>query len=427
MRRVVVTGMGLVTPLGIGTEATWAALMENRSAVGPIRRFDASSLRTRVAAELADFDPEAFVDNRRMLRLMTRDDQLAFAAAKLALADAKLEGSGHDGDLIALYVGGDKQIADPTQLLEAAADARDGEGTVDIHRFARIAPSVVHPLFYVQGLHAASLFFISQAFGFTGPSTYFAGGAESSAVAVGTACRVVRRGDAEVALAGGFDDTASWWNLSQIDGLEVMTDRNELGAAACRPYDRDRTGSVVGEGAAFLVLEEYHAATRRGARIYAEVTGFGSGFDAYRLVVPHPEGRGLARALRAALREADTKPDAIDYIVSHGSATRLGDTSEARAIRAIWGPACQRLAGSSIKAATGHLGAAAGALNVAVAALAIHHQAVPPTLNLDNLDPDCELDWVPRQARNLAIREAVAVARGFEGQATALVLRAAAS
>lgn len=423
MRRVVITGIGLVTPLGIGTDATWCGLMDNRSAIGPIRGFDASAFQTRLAAEISSFEPERFVTNRRNLRMMTRGDQLAFAAAKLAVDDSRLGPGEWTGDRAALYVGGNKEISDPGHLLEAAVAARNPDGTADARRFGESAVSTVYPLFYVVGLPGAVLFFISQVHGVTGANAYFAGTAESGMVAVGTAYRAVRRGEAEVAVAGGFDDAVSWWNLSRLDALEVLSDRNELGPAACRPYDRDRSGAILGEGAAFAVLEEHGAAVRRGARVYAEVTGFGSAFDGDRLITPHPDGRGLARAMTAALREAETPPGAVRYVASHGSGTRLGDPSEARAIQTVFGPACDRLAASSVKAATGHLGAAAGALNVAVAALAIQHQMVPATLNLDTLDPACLMDWVPRQARKLPVEQALALARGFEGQSVALALR----
>jgi 3-oxoacyl-[acyl-carrier-protein] synthase II len=295
---------------------------------------------------------------------------------------------------------------------------------VDWHRLGEGA-SAFYPLFYVEGLQAASLFYISQAYSLKGANTYFAGTAESSATAIGRAFRAVRRGEADVALAGGFDDATSWWNMTKYDALGLMTDRNELGAAACRPYDLDRSGTVMGEGSVVLLLEEYQNAMRRNARIYAEITGFGVGFDAYKLLTPHPEGRGLSSAVVAALREADTLPESVGYVATHGNGTVLGDESESRAIRATFGDAVDTLAASSVTPATGYMVAAAGALNVAVGALALHHQTAPPMLNLTNADPACELDWVGGEARELRFDQALALARGLDGQNVALTMRVA--
>jgi 3-oxoacyl-[acyl-carrier-protein] synthase II len=424
MRRVAITGIGLVTSLGLGAEATWRGLIEGRSAVGPIRSYDPSSLRTQLGAEVPDFDPQEFVANRRTLRMMTRNEQLALAGASLALRDSQLDLSALDGERAALFVGSNKEVSDTRHLLEACLIARSPDGTVDIHRFGECAQSAVYPLFYVEGLQGASLFYISQAYGLQGANTYFAGTAEAGAVAVGRAYRAVRRGEADVAIAGGFDDAVSWWNMTKLDAFEVLTGRNDLGARACRPYDRDRSGSVLGEGAALLTLETYETAVKRGARLYAEIIGYSSKYDGHKLMSPHPQGRGLGLAMQAALHEADSSPEAVDYLAAHGSGTKLGDISEARAIHAVFGAAADGLAASSVKPATGHLGAGAGALNVAVAALAIHNRAVPPTLNLEALDPGCRMDWVPGQARELRVDQALAVARGMVGQNVVLALRA---
>ncbi|MGI8554144.1 MAG: beta-ketoacyl-[acyl-carrier-protein] synthase family protein [Dehalococcoidia bacterium] len=424
MRRVVITGIGLITSLGVGTDPTWQGLLDGRSGIGAIQGFNASSLQSQLGGEVKDFEPEQFVVNRRTLRTMTRSDRFAVAAAALAVQDAQLDMTAQDGGRCALFVGSSKEVSDPMQMLEAYEAALNPDGTADIHRFGESARSTAPPLFYVEGLQAASLFYISAAHGLKGANTYFAGTAESGAVAVGTAYRAIRRGEADVALAGGFDDAVSWWTMSKYDALGIMTDRNDLGAAACRPYDVHRTGTVFGEGGAMLLLEEHAAAVARGVRRYAEIVGFGSGHDAWKLVAPHPEGRGLALAMKAALRESSSTPDAITYVAAHGSGTKLGDSSEARAIRSVFGPAVETLVASSIKPATGHLMAGAGALNVAVAALALHHQTVPPTLNLETVDPECRLDWVPGEARAVQGNQAVALARGLEGQNVALVLRA---
>jgi len=423
VRRVVVTGIGLVTPLGVGTEETWSGLLAGKSGVAPISGFDATALRTQLAADIPDFDPEQFA-HRRVLRSMTRNDQLALAGASLALADSGLEAT-DDGDRRALFVGSNKEISNPMNILEGSLVARNDDGTVDIRRLGEQASSAFHPLFYVEGLQAASIFYISQAHSLKGANTYFAGTAESGVLAIGRGYRAVRRGEADVAVAGGFDDASSWWNMTKFDTIGILTQRNELGAAACRPYDVDRSGTVLGEGSAFVVLEPAEDAEARGARIYAEVVGLGNAYDSRRLITPDPDGESLAAAIGSALREAGSSAAEVDYVAAHGSGTRAGDASEARGLRSVFG-ADGGLVASSVKPATGHLIGGAGALNVAVAALAVARGAVPPTLNLEHPDPECDgLDWVPGEARTTQVGQALALARGLEGQNVALAIRAA--
>lgn len=423
MNRVAITGIGLLTPLGIGTDATWSALLEGRSAIGPIRGYDPTSFTTQLGAEILDYDPVKFVANRRQLRMMTRNDQFALTGALLATQDSGVDFGSLEVERTGVFVGGNKEISDPMHLLEGTLEGRKSDGTVDFGRLGESA-SRFHPLFLLEGLQAASLFYISDAFKLQGANAYFAGLAESGAAAVGCAYRSIRRGETNVAIAGGFDDAVSWWSMTKLDPLGILTSRNELGAAACRPYDRSRTGTVMGEGAAMFVLEEYRAARQRGARIYAEIAGFGNAFDCERLITPHPQGRGVTNAIGAALDEAGRATGEVDYVASHGSGTRLGDRSEARGIRTAFGASAETLAASTVKPAVGHMGAAAGAMNVAVAALAIHHGALPPTLNLERPDPACRLDWVPRESRRARVRRALALARGLEGQSVAVSLQA---
>ena len=421
MTRVVITGVGLATPLGVGTDAAWNALLEGRTAIKPITSYDASSLRTQQSAEITDFDAEQFA-NRKTLRSMTRNDQLALAGASLAVADAGLDFS-EDGDRAGLFVGSNQEISNPMNILEGSLVARNDDGTVDIRRLGESASSAFHPLFYVEGLQAASIFYISQAHSLKGANTYFAGMGEAGLMAIGRAYRSVRRGEAHVALAGGYDDASSWWNMTKFDTLGVLTQRNDLGAAACRPYDADRTGTVLGEGAAFLVLEPEERAKARGARIYAEIAGFAAAYDAERLITPDPEGRGLAQAMERALAEGETSTGDVDYVATQGNGTKRGDESEAVALRSLFGDS-GKPAASSVKAATGDMIGGSGALNAAVTALAVHHGKVPPTLNLDHVDPACSgIDWIPNEARELKVQRALALARGFEGQNVAVLLK----
>lgn len=429
MRRVAVTGIGLVTPLGVGTEPTWEGLLAGRSAVRRLESFDPSSLRTQIGAEISDFEPKDIVDKqqRRSLRKMTRTDVLGYVGAILAVRDSGLELTEDPEGRNGLFLGSNKEICTPEHLLEPAVAARGEDGRVDIRRFGEQAQTTVPPLFFLEGLQAAPLFYISEAFGLRGTNTFFAGSAEAGAVAIGRAYRALRRGEADLVIAGGYDDAVSWWHMCKMEAFGVMTPSNELGPAACRPYDVDRDGTVLGEGAAFLVLEELDAAKRRGARIYAELVGFGTGIDTETLFTSEPDGRGLEIAIRTALEEAQAVPPDIDYVAAHGTGTRNGDASEGRALASVLGTEGNGLVASSVKPATGHLIGGAGALNAAVAALAAHHGAVPPTLNLQQPDEACgRVDWVPREAREVRVENALAVARGFEGQNVALAVRAAA-
>lgn len=424
MRRVVITGIGLVTPLGIGTAATWDALVAGKSAIGPLTAIDPSSLRTKIGAEIAGLNARDFVTNRRLIRSMTRGDLLSMAGAVSAVRDSGLDFATQDTARVGLFVGGNKEVANPMHMLDAVLASRDETGTADIRKFGEVAPSTVYPLFFIEGLPAAPLFYISDAYGLKGANTYFSGTADSGATAIGRGYRAVRRGEADLVIAGGFDDATSWWNLTKFDGLGVLTGRNDLGAHAVQPYDRDRDGTAFGEGAAFFVLEERDAALARGATPYAEVAGFGSAYDGYHTLAPSPDGKPLAHAIGSALREASAPPAEVGYVATHGCGTKLNDRSETRALHAAFGAAAKQLAASSVKPATGHLCAAAGALNFGVAALALRHQVVPPTLNLAHPDPECDLDYVPNEARPIHTRHAVALACGLEGQQVALALRA---
>jgi 3-oxoacyl-[acyl-carrier-protein] synthase II len=424
-RRVAVTGIGLVTPLGVGTAETWEGLLEARSAVAPIGSYDASSLRTQLGAEIDELQAKDFVA-RRALRTMTRYDVLAMVAAVLAMRDSGVELPEGDPDgRAALFTASGKEISKPEHFEEIAVAVRDEHGSVDMRQFGTLAPSGVHPLFFIEGIQGASLFYVSEAFALRGPNTYFSGTAEAGLTAIARAHAAIRRGDADVALAGGADAPVCWWNMAKIDSIGLTTRSNELGAGACRPYDSERDGTVMGEGGAFVVLEELDAARSRGARIYAEVSGSGAATDVAHLLTPEPDGRPLAHAIGAALRSAGEPAQAVDYIASHGSGTRRGDASEAHALRAVFGDGEDAPLVSSVKPATGHLGAGAGALNLAVAALAVHHQRVPPTLNLNSPDPVCGgLDLVANEGREAPVRQALALARGLEGQNVAMAVRA---
>ncbi len=417
-RRVAVTGIGIISPLGVGTEQTWSGLVNGKSAIGPATLVDTSSLHSQLAAEIPDFRPEEFA-HRRILRMMTRNDQLALAGATLALRDAGWEAESLEPERVGVFVGTSKNVGNP-HLLESAIVARNEQGTADVRRIGTEARTF-YPLFYVEGLPAGSLFYISLVFGFMGPNTHFVGMSDAGLIAIARAFRTVRRGEAELVVAGGFDDPVSWWGMPRFDATGTLTRRNELGAAACRPYDRDASGMVLGEGSSFLVLEELDRAIARGARIYAEVTGTGTSFDAYRLFVPDPCGHGVGMAIQNALADSDMAAGDVDLVVADGNGWPPGDAAETRGLRSALGSA--NPAATSVKAATGDMLAGAGALNAAVACLALHRQMAPPTLNLECPQPDCGIDWVRGSARRLDIRGALAIARGLDGANVCLGLQ----
>jgi len=420
--RVGITGIGLATPLGLGADETWQGLVEGRSAVGPIRSYDASSLETRLGAEVPEFRPRDYIENRRSLRTMTRHDVLSMVAAKFAVEDSGVDLEDDAEGRNALFTAGNKQVSDPDHFSEASVAARDENGEADIRRFGELAYGSVHPLFFIEGIQGASLFYVSEAYNVRGPNTYFSGTAEAGANAIARGFNAVRRGEADLALCGASDSPIFWWHMAAWDTLGVTTRRNDLGAAAIAPYDRDRDGTVMGEGGAFFMLEDLEAAGSRGAKVYAEIVGTGAASDTGKLLTPEPSGRPVASAVSRAIARAGATPADVDYVAAHGTGTKLGDRSEAAGLRQVLGE--NGAVASSVKAATGHLIGAAGALNVAVAALAIDRGAIPPTLNLENIDPRCEgVDWVPKEGREAKVDMAIAMARGLEGQNVALALR----
>ncbi|EIV94864.1 beta-ketoacyl synthase [Frankia sp. QA3] len=419
-RRVVLTGIGLLTALGEGVEATWDALLAGRTGIGPLRAYDPSPLRTRIGAEIHDFDPTRWA-SRRTLRMLCRGDQLALAGATLALRDAGLPAEPDLGGRAGLFLGSNKEMPRMDELITQLRSIRGEDGRPDLRRLGETASSVIAPLFFVEGLQPAAGFHVSEKFGIRGANAYFAGTADSGAMAIGRGMRAVRRGEADVVVAGGYDDATGWWPMSRMDGLGVLTTRDDLGAEAFRPYDREHSGSVFGEGAALVVLEERERALARGARCYAEVTGFGAGNDCVRPPGTDARGRGLSRAIGHALRDAGRSRD-VDYIAAHGCATPLGDVSETRALHDALGPSAGTAQVSSVKPQTGHLVGAAGALNVAVAALALDTGVIPATRNLRTPADECDLDWVPGAPREARPGTALALARGLEGQSVAVAL-----
>jgi 3-oxoacyl-[acyl-carrier-protein] synthase II len=400
MDRVVITGIGLVTPVGIGTLEPWHALLAGESGIGPITRFDATRFRARIAGEVKGWDGARWVEKKR-LKEMDRFTEFALGAAALGVADAGLELTEEErpraGCLIGVGIGGLPALERTKETLLAKGPEKVSPYTI---------PSIISNLAAGQ---------VSIAHHLEGPSYCTTSACSSGAHAIGEAAQWIRLGKTDVMLAGGTESTISPIGIAGFEAMFALSRRNDEPHRASRPFDRGRDGFVCGEGAAVLVLESLARATRRGARIYAEITGYGASSDAHHITQPLPQHKGAQRAMRMALDEAKIAPDAVDYVNAHGTSTPAGDVEESRAIAAVFGAhatasdghADERLWISSTKSMMGHLLGAAGAVETAVCALAIAKECVPPTINLDDPDPECTLDYVPNTARRRVVRHAM--------------------
>jgi 3-oxoacyl-[acyl-carrier-protein] synthase II len=407
-RRVVVTGVGLVSPLGIGTEENWRALMDGRSGVGPITRFDAAAFPCRIAGEVRGFDPADYLEKKE-IKKSDAFIQYAVAAADFAVADAGLAIAGADAERIGVIIGSG---IGGLPLIEAMHQVLITRGP------DRISP------FFIPGLivnMAAGQ--VSIRFGAKGPNSAPCTACTTGLHAVGDAFRLIQRGDADAMIAGGTEGVITPLALGGFAAMRALSTRNDEPERASRPWDRDRDGFVIGEGAGILVLEELGRAERRGAPVYAEIVGYGMSGDAYHISAPEPEGDGAARVMIAALGDAGLAPGAVGYINAHGTSTELGDLGEVKAVKRVFGDHAHRLAVSSTKSSTGHLLGAAGGLEAGILALTLKHQTLPPTLNLDHPGEGCDLDFVPHRPREVDLEVALTNSFGFGGTNGALVMR----
>jgi len=406
-RRVVVTGVGLVSPLAVGTEGTWAGLMEGRSGVGALTRVDASLYRTKIAAEVRHFDPLEFM-NRKEVRRVDLFIQIAVAASDLARADAGLEIDDANRDRVATVVGAGMGGLPPIEHTYGVWPKR--------------GPRRVSP-FFIPGLIAnMASGQISIRHGARGPNTCPTTACTTGLHGVGDAFRMIQHNYADAAFAGGAEAATSNLALAGFGAMKALSVRNDEPEKASRPWDADRDGFVLGEGAGVLILEEREAALKRGARAYAEIVGYGMSADAYHVSAPEPTGDGAGRVMQAALADAGLAPEAIDYINAHGTSTPLGDIAEVRAIKRVFGDHAYNLAVSSTKSSMGHLLGAAGGVEAGVLALAVDRQVLPPTLNLDQPGEGCDLDFVPHEPRETRVDYALTNSFGFGGTNGALVM-----
>jgi 3-oxoacyl-[acyl-carrier-protein] synthase II len=407
-RRVVVTGIGLVSPLGVGTEATWQALLEGRSGAAPITLFDAAQHPTRFACEVKGFDPLNWVE-KKDVKKMDRFIQFAVAAADFALADARFAVTPAEADAVGVYIG----------------SGIGGFATIEREHseLLRHGPRRISPFFIPASIVNLASGWVSIRTGAKGPNSATCTACTTSAHAVGDSYRLIQRGDAEVMIAGGSEAAITPLGVGGFCAMKALSTRNDAPEKASRPFDEDRDGFVIGEGAGILVLEELEHARRRGASSYCEIVGYGMSSDAFHISAPCADGDGAIRVMQRTLKGAGVAPEAVDYVNVHGTSTPVGDRVEVVALKAVFGEHARRLAVSSTKSMTGHLLGAAGGLEAGITALALRDQVLPPTINNDHPDPECDIDCVPNRARRAELRHALSNSFGFGGTNGALLFR----
>jgi 3-oxoacyl-[acyl-carrier-protein] synthase II len=406
MRRVVVTGIGAITPIGSGPAGLREGITAGRSGVDRITRFDPAPFNSRIAGEVRDFDPLAHLDAKRARRL-DRFAQFSVAAARQAVGDAELHLEDEDRDRCGVFVGA---------ALGGGAFAEEQHAIFLREGLRRVRPTLALAVF--SGSASCN---IAIEYGLTGPTSANSDSCSSGPIAIGAAYRWIKSGDADVMLAGGVECPISPLIFGSFDLIRAMSTRNDDPGRACRPFDRDRDGFVMAEGAAMLVLEERGHAVKRDAPIYGEILGFGSSNDAYHMTAPLPTGQQAGRAMRLALHEADLQPEQIGYVNAHGSSTPLNDGTETKAIKAVLGEHAYHVPVSGTKAMHGHALGASGAIEAAICMLAFRYAYLPPTLNLDAPDPECDLDYVPHTGRQAQVDYILSNSFGFGGINAALV------
>ncbi len=407
-RRVVVTGVGLVSPVGIGTEETWNALLAGRSGAAPITLFDASHHSTRFACEVKGFDPLRWIE-KKDVKKVDRFIQLAIAATDFALADAAFTLEGRDAARTGVFIG--------SGIGGFATIEREHEALL------RGGPRKISPFFIPAAIINLAAGWVSIRTGAKGPNSATATACTSGAHAVGESYRLIQHGDTDAMICGGSEAAITPLGVGGFCAMRALSTRNDAPERASRPFDRDRDGFVIGEGAGILLLEELEHARRRGATVYCEVVGYGMSGDAYHISAPREDGDGAVRVMRATLEDAGVAPDVVDYVNVHGTSTPRGDVVETIATRTVFGDHARRLALSSTKSMTGHLLGASGGLEAGIVALAIRDQVLPPTINHENPDPECDLDCVPNVARKAEVRYAISNSFGFGGTNGALLFK----
>ena len=407
-RRVVVTGVGLVSSLGVGNQENWEGLLSGRSGIRTITHFDPTEFASSIAGEVPDFDPLQFV-SKKDVKKMDVFIQYAIAASEFALLDANLSTNGELGIDVGVFL----------------ASGIGGFGTIEREHRALLkgGPRKISPFFIPSAIINLAAGQVSIRFGAKGPNSATATACAASAHAIGDALQIIRRGGAEVMIAGGSEAAITPMGVGGFASMRALSTRNDDPQRASRPFDRDRDGFIIGEGAGVVILEELEHAQARGAQIYCELVGYGMSADAHHMTAPAEDGAGAVRVMENAIKDAGIVPSAIQYVNAHGTSTPYNDKIETLAIKKCFGEHAQKLAISSTKSMTGHLLGAAGGLEAGISALAIQHQIVPPTINLENPDPECDLDYVPNENRTLSIDYALSNSFGFGGTNASLVFK----
>ncbi len=407
-RRVVITGLGAISPVGIGHDQNWQNIVAGRNGISRVTHFDASGYPSAIAGEVKNFDPTKYITDKEARR-MDRFIQLGVVAGIEAIKDSGLEISEANAANIGVHIGsgigGVNTIEATTRLVQKRGPRR-------------VSPFYV-PMSIINMISGD----LSVMYGLKGPNLAMVTACSTATHAIGDAGRLIEYGDADVMIAGGAEAAISPTALAGFSNARALSTRNDSPETASRPWDKDRDGFVLGEGAGVVVLEELEHAKRRGAKIYAELIGFGMSGDAYHMTSPPEDGEGAARCMSNALRNAGVNPEQVQYINAHGTSTQLGDKAETLAVKTTFGDHARKLMISSTKSMTGHLLGAAGGVEAVYTALAIHHQVVPPTINLVTPDPDCDLDYVPTHARETKIEVAISNSFGFGGTNGTLVMR----
>jgi 3-oxoacyl-[acyl-carrier-protein] synthase II len=407
-RRVVITGVGLVSPLGVGTEPTWKGLLAGTSGLASITLFDASRHSTRFAAEVKGFDPLNWVE-KKDVKKMDRFIQFAVAAADFALADSGLKIEAAEADMIGVYIG--------SGIGGFATIEREHETLL------KEGPRRISPFFIPAAIVNLASGWVSIRTGAKGPNSATCTACTTSAHAVGDSFRLIQRGEADAMIAGGSEAAITPLGVGGFSAMRALSTRNEDPAHASRPFDKERDGFVIGEGSGIVILEELEHARRRGAPIYCEIVGYGMTSDAYHITAPCEDGDGAVRVMNRTLKDAGVEPSAVDYVNVHGTSTPPGDKAEVVALKRVFGDHARRFAISSTKSMTGHLLGAAGGLEAGITALALKTQMLPPTINYQYPDPDCDLDCVPNASRKADVRYALSNSFGFGGTNGALLFR----
>jgi 3-oxoacyl-[acyl-carrier-protein] synthase II len=407
-RRVVVTGLGLISPLGIGVEKSWGGMLQGRSGIRRITQFDASLFATRIAGEVDGFNPEDYIEPKEVKK-MDRFIHFGVAASTMAVTDSGLKIDEHNAARVGVYVG-------------------SGMGGLPaIEHYHKVllekGPRRITPFFIPMLIINLAAGQISIKFGAKGPNSAPATACATGSHAIGDAFKVIQRGDADAMIAGGTESCITSMGIGGFNAMKALSTRNDEPEKASRPFDSDRDGFIMGEGSGILIIEELGHALARKAKIYAEIAGYGLTGDAYHITSPAPGGEGAARCMAMALKDAGIVPSDVDYINAHGTSTKYGDELETAAIKTIFKEHAYKVAISSTKSMTGHLLGAAGGVEAVICALSIHNSIVPPTINLDNPDPECDLDYVPHTARKGDIRAALSNSFGFGGTNACLLFK----